>query len=720
MATLVLTAVGTFVGGPIGGAIGSLIGQAVDSRVFAPKAVHGPRLKELSVQTSQYGTAIPALFGRMRVAGTVIWSTDLIESKTKTGQGKGRPASVQYSYRASFAVALSSRRALRLGRIWADGTLIREEGGALSSGGVLRFYTGAGDQMPDPLIAADVDSTTASEGQCPAYRGLAYAVLEDMPLADFGNRIPSLTFEVIADEGPVSLDTIARYGSGGVLTAPDSSPLIGYAAEGADLDSWLAPLIAAEGRVLARTEEGFALLTPAGAPIALPDDRVTMLGTTQQEDGRASLPPIAAASPPMALRYYDAARDYQIAVQASTSGDFAQPVESRDLPAVLSAEAAAALIHRIAAHSAASAQQEERVVPEEWADTLPIGALYRIAGGARTWQILEREWLDGAVRLTARAFHTATATTLSGDSGTHIGSSLAAIGATRLLAIELPSIPNVSTTAFLTAAGEGSGWRGAMAYAEVDGMAQPLGWVGRGAMMGESATPLPAHHGLLSSPNAMLDIDLLHADMALPSATTGSGALLWLNGEIIGFTAATPIGTTRWRLTGLSRGLYNSARTTAHPVGSAALLLDEAMPHWPLALSTVPIGASLTYNAEGANDDPPVSASLSVQHRAARPPAPVHGRWRREGTDIRLDWTRRSRSFVPWQDYLDTPLGEGAERYHISAGDAAWDCSTANISIARTALSQGGGGAVSLFVRQIGDGGASDPLHITIPAAALA
>ncbi|RZT57170.1 hypothetical protein EV283_1230 [Sphingomonas sp. BK036] len=72
MATLVLTAVGSAVGGPIGGAIGALIGQAVDHTVFAPARREGPRLVELAVQTSSYGSQIPKLFGTMRVAGTVI------------------------------------------------------------------------------------------------------------------------------------------------------------------------------------------------------------------------------------------------------------------------------------------------------------------------------------------------------------------------------------------------------------------------------------------------------------------------------------------------------------------------------------------------------------------------------------------------------------------------------------------------------------------------
>ncbi len=82
MATLVLTALGTAVGGPIGGAIGGVLGNMVDRRVLGTTR-EGPRLTELAVQTSSYGSAIPQLFGTMRVAGTVIWATDLRESAAR-------------------------------------------------------------------------------------------------------------------------------------------------------------------------------------------------------------------------------------------------------------------------------------------------------------------------------------------------------------------------------------------------------------------------------------------------------------------------------------------------------------------------------------------------------------------------------------------------------------------------------------------------------------
>jgi hypothetical protein len=89
MATLVLTVVGSAVGGPVGGAIGAMVGQQIDNIIFAPKARQGPRLQELAVQTSSYGTQVPAIFGAMRVAGTVIWATDLVERRAKSQHGSG-------------------------------------------------------------------------------------------------------------------------------------------------------------------------------------------------------------------------------------------------------------------------------------------------------------------------------------------------------------------------------------------------------------------------------------------------------------------------------------------------------------------------------------------------------------------------------------------------------------------------------------------------------
>src|SRR3982750_711425 len=120
MATLVLSTVGSALGGPVGGAIGALIGQSIDQQLLGG-STRGPRMGDLKVQTSSYGTQIPRVCGSLRVAGTVVWATDLVEGSETSG-AKGQPDTV-YNYTVSLAVALSSRQVKGVGRIWADGKL---------------------------------------------------------------------------------------------------------------------------------------------------------------------------------------------------------------------------------------------------------------------------------------------------------------------------------------------------------------------------------------------------------------------------------------------------------------------------------------------------------------------------------------------------------------------------------------------------------------------
>lgn len=216
MATLVLSTVGTLIGGPLGGALGALIGRTIDQTVlFRPSDREGPRLADLAVQSSQYGSPFAHVHGRARIAGTVIWATDLKERRIREGGGKGRPGTTRYSYSVSFAVALSARPVAGVGRIWAEGNLLRGQDGVFTNETGFRLHLGHGDQPPDPLIAA-----AEGAGLCPAYRGLVYAVFEDMALEDFGNRIPSLTFEVLGDEAEIALGPLVGRLSG-ALASPD-------------------------------------------------------------------------------------------------------------------------------------------------------------------------------------------------------------------------------------------------------------------------------------------------------------------------------------------------------------------------------------------------------------------------------------------------------------------------------------------------------------------
>jgi hypothetical protein len=190
-----LPVVGPVIGATIGRAIGASVGGVIDNAIFGEQArqTQGSRLSDLSAQVSTYGKTIPLLYGTSRLAGNVIWATKIKETATtntsRSGGGKGgggvKTSATNYSHSVSLAIAICSGEISEIVRTWADAKLLN------ASYGSYRIYKGDEAQLPDPLIEA-----IEGVGKTPAYRGLAYVVIEDFPLADFGNRIPNFTFEV--------------------------------------------------------------------------------------------------------------------------------------------------------------------------------------------------------------------------------------------------------------------------------------------------------------------------------------------------------------------------------------------------------------------------------------------------------------------------------------------------------------------------------------------
>ena len=203
MASIILSSVGTSVGGallgPVGAFIGGKLGQAaggvLDSKLLGTgrKSVEGPRLEDLAVQTSTYGRMIPIIFGMMRVGGNIIWSRPISETATTTsgstggkgGGGKVTQSATTYSYSVSMAIAICEGEIDEVLRIWADAKQLD------LSLGTYRVYRGTETQSADTFI-----ESFEGVGKTPAYRGIAYVVVEDFPLAEFGNRIPNFTFEI--------------------------------------------------------------------------------------------------------------------------------------------------------------------------------------------------------------------------------------------------------------------------------------------------------------------------------------------------------------------------------------------------------------------------------------------------------------------------------------------------------------------------------------------
>lgn len=209
MASIVLGGIGYYFGGPLGYMIGSYLGSQIDPQKLPGQ--EGPRLGDLSVQSSTYGQAIPITFGTTRLAGNLIWSSPIKELRhdenVSGGKGGGSTQQTQttYTYSVDCAFALCEGEIFQLGRIWADGKIFKADtdtstpdlwavllGQIASRAYAMRVYLGTETQEPDPLIESYV-----GVGNAPAYRGMAYVVFENLQLKKYGNRIPNFTFEVI-------------------------------------------------------------------------------------------------------------------------------------------------------------------------------------------------------------------------------------------------------------------------------------------------------------------------------------------------------------------------------------------------------------------------------------------------------------------------------------------------------------------------------------------
>lgn len=200
-----------------GAAAGGAIGGMLDPP--AGPTIVGPRLGDLTVQTSTYGSNIPHIHGTVATMGNVfaLEGDQLKETphKKKSG-GKGGGGSKQktWTYSATFALGLCDTRITGpiagVRRIWVAGKLFYDAGSddietiiaSNQAAATFAVYLGTEDQMPDPRLQAD-----KGVANTPAYRGLAYIVFYDLQLDEYGNSLMG---------APVKVEVVSLANSAGV------------------------------------------------------------------------------------------------------------------------------------------------------------------------------------------------------------------------------------------------------------------------------------------------------------------------------------------------------------------------------------------------------------------------------------------------------------------------------------------------------------------------
>lgn len=671
MATLILGTVGRALGGPLGGLIGTVVGGSIDQGIFGGgKTREGPRVASLTVQSAAYGEPLPRIYGRMRVAGNLVWTAGIRESRTRSGGGKRGPATNTYSYSASFAVIVSARRVVRIERVWADGKLLRDADGTLIYPATIRTYRGDEGQAVDPLIAAAEGIDAA-----PAYRDRAYVVFEDLPLGDYGNRIPNLTFEVVADADEVGIDLVAHDIAG--VTGSNGGPaLLGFAAGRAGSIRTTMTQLAEIADLVLRDGDVGLVLGPSGSVTAI--DGVA-LGATETKSSQpawhATRADDGGVPDALVVGFSDPARDFQPGQQRAVRRTPALRSEAHDLPVALTAAAGKQLAESLLRR--AIARRTTAVLAASWRyAALRPGDVVRVDADD-PWRI-RRVVITGAViecELTRIASSPSGAAQIA-DAGRVYVPGDAPNGPTVLHILDLPSLDGVAITPrlLLAAAGSSTGWRRADVVVSRDGghSYSTLAAVDGAATLGVAAGVLSDGVTDRWDHVSTIEIDLLADSMALESASEAAvlaGANLALVGdEIVQFAHVEMLAARRFRLSALLRGRRGTeAATTGHVAGERFVLLDDRITAVDLPVDA--IGSTLWIKAVGPGEDTAALPPLTVVPTGAalQPLSPValtvtllpNG-------DRTIGWTRRSRAGFAWIDGADAPLGEEAEQYRIT------------------------------------------------------
>jgi hypothetical protein len=637
------------------------------------------------VQSAAYGEALPVIVGTMRAAGNLIWSSGISEQVARSGGGKGGSATNQYSYSASFAVGLAARTIVGVRRIWADGRLVREADGSFLLPMVMRLHRGDEGQAADPLLAA-----AEGASQTPAYRGMAYAVFEDLALGEFGNRIPNLTFEIIADQAGdgTSLDlgdaaralveVAEKRGSKIGLRVEGPFPLVSgyYFGRPASMADALQPLIEMIDGTLVASGDGLLLQdleTPVNVAAVEIAESSTQARTDTQGRTRDRQTYGGDRGPDIVeMGFYDVTRDYQPGLQRMRRGHGSR-LRQGVLSAAMTPDAAKSLAARLLSRGQASRLTRALSLP--WRDLgLTPGMLVRLEGADDVWRIREVRFENFVMALSLERLTASTGRAVRADGGRALQFSDMAAGATTLQFLELPGlgggVPAVPAL-YMAGAGASAGWRRAGFELSTDNGASysSAGMIPTPTVMGTTVDALRAGPTMIWDQNSYIDVVLLGSHMWLESkgdlAVLQGANLALVGDELVQFGQAEAFGPRQFRLTRLLRGRRGTEWATAeHSAGERFVLLDTP------ALAAVQasvgmIGQTLQARPTGPFDGGADSQALMVKGTSLQPLAPVHVRMRQEGGDIVITWTRRSRGGFAWLDFVDAPLSEVREAYHL-------------------------------------------------------
>lgn len=697
-------------GNPLGAIKGAAIGLTLGNVLFPTKlpGVSGPRLDDLEVTLSSYGTPIPIIYGTFRAAGNIIWATDLVEVATTTrqgGKGGGGQKVTNFSYYGNFAVALSGRDISSIKRIWANKKIIFDTSNpnnptptVLSDGlslmyelpgqGEIRIYHG-NQTIPDDRIV-----TYEGAGQVPNYKNIAYIVFtgeSGFALADFGNSIPNIEAEIEADVsiqvGDVIGDIVARAGTSVVGNIWIDDILMGYAISSqTNAVDALIPLSLVYDFDLVEERHNINVIERPRAIVATieNDDLAAYSADGQPPD---LLPLVRAFESTVPVRvdisYPDPDFDYQVVTQSVTRqqimGDVVREVQ---LPIVIDGDMARQVATRAMWGEAGERITATISLSDKWRElragetlALPVTSGYL---PFRIISVLRGQ--DNTIKLDV-VYDDAAAYVngLAGAEPRPTGNGLRISEPSTWMVLDAPLLTTTSSvTGLYWAVHSGPGWRGATFERSLDGVNFDIvSGVSDKAYIGDVAVALPNGSTDIFDEINTLTVVMRSSDVQLVSVTdldvfNGSNAF-WLgdedgnaNGEIIQFRQANLIAANTYELSGLLRGrLGTEFAAPLHTNNQVLVMLQIAVFDADFGLSDWNLIRQYVAYSRYVDESLVTPRDFTNTGERARPRSASHVEGERDvSNNLTIEWIPRTR--IPTTGLVElVPLGENIEEYEI-------------------------------------------------------
>lgn len=557
----------------------------------------------------------------------------------------------------------------------------------------ITFYDGTTGQIPDALI-----ESYEGVGNVPAWTGVAYAVIKNLHLLDYGNRVPEFNVIVRNTVGATAADAIAevfrragRTPDSDIIASEVSGSVRGMPVTGIQVAGQiLQPLMLAYDTLVQDTTGKLRYFDRSKATVIDVDE-----GDLAFHDEGADVPrPIKVSDIPEAalpqvfdVKHLDDEAEAQEGDQRQPTALASVPgYRSITIPIVMTGAKARAIARRLQWSTRANRQRVLLSLPPSYW-RIQENDLLRFYALGQLWTVLVQRKDTGAnfqldleavleVKSTLTQVEIADERVTQGDPPNidpppdlqgggqeppaHGHGSSTGQGDPRFFLMTYACNPDPDRT-----------WTGCAVFrSDDDDIFEQVGFIGTESIMGNTLTSLAA--GVVGVWDYVNTVDVWVLSGELETKTEievlNGGNRALIGSEIIGFKSASLIGEKTYRLSGLLRGLRGTGdKMSTHAVDDVfVLLIGDGVADIEHGIAH--IGTTKYYRfvpPGGVVDDyPSVQLTLSGETLRPLPVAGISGS-RDDDGNLTITWHRSSRAVGRMFSTAVLPLLEDSEVYEV-------------------------------------------------------